>query len=240
MNKTRFYEITQAAAKGEDLSVFVPTNAAEAELIANLQGGGGSAILNMGKAGTKVSADVFPLSKLYFNTSLTNEQMIEWMYEYANTNPSLFDEQSGLPLLLDSTNFLIGVNAMPTGGGAVAIILADKFAPSYKVIYDSGNLGLESGFTGWNPELFTNKNYIDFVTDFGIEPLVSDNYETDPEALESHSKVVSFGKDFENSEEQLQGTYDGTPMTVNENYVTIDIVALLKENKLPKLIKVEV
>ena len=39
MNRYRFYEILQANKNGEDLSQFVPTNAAEAELIANLGGG---------------------------------------------------------------------------------------------------------------------------------------------------------------------------------------------------------
>ena len=236
MNKTRFYEITQAAANGEDLSQFVPTNAAEAALIADLQGGGGSAVLSMGKAGTKVSADVFPLSKLYFNTSLTNEQMIEWMYAYADSMPNCFDDTNGVPFAFDTQNFLLAIMAMPTGGGGLAIVIASKTAPEYKVLYNSGNIGVESGFTGWNPELFTDRNYIDFDG----TPVTADNYETNEKTVELLSEIMSFGKDFENSEEQLQGTYDGTPMTVNENYVTIDIVALLKEKKLPKIIKVEV
>ena len=45
MNKTRFYEILQALKNGEDLNSLAPTNAAEAELIANIQiasGGSGS------------------------------------------------------------------------------------------------------------------------------------------------------------------------------------------------------
>lgn len=46
MKGHRFYEILEAHRKGEDLSVFVPTNPAEAELLANLAGGtgGGSAM----------------------------------------------------------------------------------------------------------------------------------------------------------------------------------------------------
>lgn len=43
MNKTRFYEILQAAKKGEDLKQFVPTNAPEASLINDLAGGNGGA-----------------------------------------------------------------------------------------------------------------------------------------------------------------------------------------------------
>lgn len=41
MNKTRFYEILQANKNGEDLSKFIPTNPAEAALLANLTGGSG-------------------------------------------------------------------------------------------------------------------------------------------------------------------------------------------------------
>lgn len=238
MNKTRFYEITQAAAKGEDLSVFVPTNAAEAELIANLQGGGGSAELSLGTVGTKISADVFPLSKIYFNTSLTNEQMIEWMYEYCFGNqPTCFDETTGQPMAFYESNgtALIFV-AMPTGGGALVIALGNPTTQELSmVIYDSGNLGVDSGFIGWNPQLFADKNYITFDE---INSVAS--FETDEAVLETYSKIMSFGEDFENAVEPLQGTYDGTPMTVNENYTTIDIVALLKEKKLPKIIKVEV
>lgn len=42
MNKTRFYEILQAHKKGEDLGQFIPTNPAEAALLADLSGGGES------------------------------------------------------------------------------------------------------------------------------------------------------------------------------------------------------
>lgn len=47
MKGHRFYEILEAHRKGEDLSVFIPTNSAEAELLANLAGGGsgGSSVL---------------------------------------------------------------------------------------------------------------------------------------------------------------------------------------------------
>lgn len=41
MKGHRFYEILEAHKKGEDLSVFVPTNPAEADLLADLSGGTG-------------------------------------------------------------------------------------------------------------------------------------------------------------------------------------------------------
>ena len=42
MNKTRFYEILKAYKNEEDLSQFIPTNNAEAQLLANLIVGSGS------------------------------------------------------------------------------------------------------------------------------------------------------------------------------------------------------
>lgn len=42
MNRTRFYEIIKAHKNGEDISSYVPKNAAEAQLLASLTGGSGS------------------------------------------------------------------------------------------------------------------------------------------------------------------------------------------------------
>jgi hypothetical protein len=63
MKGHRFYEILEAHRKGEDLSVFIPTNPAEAELLANLAGGTG---------GSTGGSAMVPVTMPYNNPNIGN------------------------------------------------------------------------------------------------------------------------------------------------------------------------
>lgn len=241
MNKTRFYEITQAAAKGEDLSQFVPTNAAEAALIADLNGGGGSAEVSVGKTGTKLSADQFPITKLYFDTSLTDEELVELLDSYRSSDSTnIHEDLGGMPIILHKDGCYFASTVVYTGDGGCSIMLVDMTAQQYKIIYNSSPMTDNSFVDGWNPEYFANKNYVTMQELFGVDEITSfDSMETGEAALEIISKFMSVNNDFKNIVEPLQGTYDGTPIVITAQSsvpAEIDVVALLKENKLPKVI----
>lgn len=238
MNKTRFYEITQAAAKGEDLSVFVPTNAAEAELIANLQGGGGSAELTIGKKGTKFGMDKTPLTKLYFNTSMSTTELKRLCEAYMECDlQNLYEEAGEMPVIFTAEAGVMAISVLYTGGGGCSI-MAGNIATGDSVEICAALNG--SDYDAWNPELFANKNYVTMQELFGVDSIDSFiSVETNEPALEILSKIISVNNDFENEVELLQGTYDGTPISIEVNSSVpevIDVVALLKENKLPKVI----
>ena len=75
MNKTRFYEILQAHKKGEDLKQFVPTNPAEAALIADLTGNTGSNN-SENKALSLISLNNKDLPNLYYGQAINNETVL--------------------------------------------------------------------------------------------------------------------------------------------------------------------
>ena len=151
MNKTRFYEITQAAAKGEDLSVFVPTNAAEAELIANL--GGGGATIELPSGGTPITSDNVPLSTLYFKTEMSADE-VNSIIEQANSANTMTEAQEGMiPIFGDDYGTMFVFSII---NGAYCIMFG--YGSSWRFMYQSADVAGE-GFVGWNPAIFADKNY---------------------------------------------------------------------------------
>lgn len=159
MNKTRFYEITQAAAKGEDLSVFVPTNAAEAELIANL--GGGGATIELPTGGTPITTNNVPLSTLYFKTDMSIEEVNNIIDNAVEVCTQKFDD-FGCIVFGDETGlmFLLASIYNPEEGTSMRCIMVGRGSSSV-VLYQSPDVYGE-GFIGWNPRYFTDKNYVTF------------------------------------------------------------------------------
>lgn len=97
MNRYRFYQIIQAHKNGEDLSVFVPKNAPEAELIAALQGGG---------------SDGGTVKSLFDNTKKTTN----YFQNYANDNISellSYDDTSEVTDMSSMFYFAKGITSIP-------------------------------------------------------------------------------------------------------------------------------
>lgn len=207
MNKTRFYEITQAAAKGEDLSQFVPTNAAEAALIANL--GGGGATIELPSGGTKISEAVLPLTSLYFNTSMSNEEVNNIIESTFKTCAQIEEDYVGVLFIDDSSNAAFTLLHLEQDGTVVNAITM-QLGSSTAVLYQS--TPIMENFEGWNPDLFTDKNYItcsELVNKFGWTDLgesVTGFSYLDSTAIDVISPLVSANKDFS------AGGLKGTPL----------------------------
>lgn len=151
MNKTRFYEITQAAAKGEDLSQFVPTNAAEAALIADL--GGGGATIELPSGGTPITSDNVPLSTLYFKTEMSADE-INSIIEQANSANTMTEVLEGMiPIFGDDYGTMFAFSIF---NGAYCIMFG--YGSSWRCMYQSADV-VGEGFVGWNPAIFADKNY---------------------------------------------------------------------------------
>ena len=237
MNKTRFYEITQAAAKGEDLSVFVPTNAAEAELIANL--GGGGATIELPAGGTPFTDNNVPLSTLYFKTDMSIEEVnniidqanaVNTYTQMGEGAAPVFSSNSGATLVLV---VMEGEHFILFGNGS-----------SFTYIYQSIDNGL--GFVGWHPAIFTDKNYFtikEFGETFGtfeMDSIESFSFINDSIASVI-APLVSANKPYSDGKKKVSGTYDGSEITVTvTGDQTIDVESLLDQNKLPLKIKVRV
>lgn len=72
MNRTRFYEIIKAFKNGEDISSYVPKNAAEAQLLASLTGGGSG-----GSGGSSGGVEMFNIAELDPDTAGSGQAILD-------------------------------------------------------------------------------------------------------------------------------------------------------------------
>ena len=243
MNKTRFYEITQAAAKGEDLSQFVPTNAAEAALIADLNGGG--ATVKTSGEGTLLVAET-ECTKIFPNLNLTEEDVLNIITEYETIETSNYNKF--LISNYDSVNdesYMFTYIFDENMGIMIALLKMDSYQTPVQYCYvskafaDAANqydptLGL---VPGWQTQNLTEEGCFEFPELKGGNV----HYSRTPEGCEVLSKIFSANEPYKSNEKKVSGSLDGSDITVEvSGDQTIDIASLLDENKLPLNINIKV
>lgn len=233
MNRTRFYEILQAHKRGEDLSLFVPTNPAEAALIADLQGGGSSNSATLkGYLGETVPNDYTVVTGLYFNTDLTNEEVDQFIAN-ANLTYQDYNGQQIYGILADAVNYVL--YGILNFGGAYAIVKLDIYTGSpTDIIYCSTALQSTFGTSGW-------KSTLNLSTSYSVGSVTSVNEALNyPIGLENNKlKSLVSNTQLEKVEKQLSGEYNGNFAIINDcESNVVNISNLLENNKIPLEIEV--
>lgn len=170
MNRYRFYEIIQAAERGEDLSKFIPANAPEAALLADLltvsdDGGGESVKIAKPVYETimKPVPNVGFVDKITFNTKLSSEEVDNIIFN-ANLNYSQLDFSTIYSIVADMNktysliilDFASMLNVQSGHYYMIAKLLngvleADGFVYISSMLAEA--MGDEVPFSGWNPSL---------------------------------------------------------------------------------------
>lgn len=216
MNKTRFYEIIQAHKKGEDLSVFVPTNNPEAELINNLEGGsGGSATVNIYGGVQLVSDPNTPVNKIYFNTALNVDEVVAILSQLTYTD---IEGQGGGYLAFSTEDMSVSVSIMRMGD--IYVIFGSD------TMFASADIG--EGFVGWNTSV---ENYMEVGGLTGITSATMDALTMSIGAENNLlTNLILADGGFNPVEISLQGKYDGTPITIGKK---IDMEEYFNQKKIP-------
>ena len=196
-------------------------------------------VIGESDVGTLFSNETLPLTRLYFNTSLSDEEIANIGASYIensetvsllNGTPALFVYQSYVLAMMSQNDMLLmllaNMQGQPTGAN---ILYQNELAKNAMGMGD---------FVGWNPTYFTNKNYVDIKEILGIDIESFDMLDSET-ALNIVSKLVSANVDFKTNQRTLSGEYDGNQISVTENG-KVDIGALIDEKKLPLTIDVNV